>query len=499
MSLSSTARGVIQDIERLEGAYVGGQLVSFDGVEHIPVISPRDGRPIGVLHAADETQVDLAVHVARTAFRMSGWATAPARDRGDVLKKWALLIGENAQELATMISLEMGKPVSQALGVELAAVEKCIRWYGELADKVSDKLIAHEQSVLAYSVEAPAGVVAAVVPWNFPLTMTAWKLAPALLAGNSVVVKPSEQTPFSALRLAELAGEAGLPAGVLNVVNGLGRVAGQALGRHPDVDVLTFTGSPVTGRAFLKYSAESNGKRVWPELGGKSATIALPDADIQAAAASAAENAFFNQGQMCSASSRLIVFEENADEAVAAACEVAAALQPADPLDAGTAFGAVVSAAAVTGIEAKVADALEQGAALVAGSPRRTVVDGLEGGSYFAPVVLDHVDPGSRIAREEVFGPVLSIIRVGSEAEAIRVANDTRYGLAASVWGRDVSAIHRVTRAVKAGVIWVNCYEEGDMRLPFGGVKESGFGRDKGADALHKYTDTTAVWMKLDA
>ncbi|MFC9514329.1 aldehyde dehydrogenase family protein [Nocardiaceae bacterium NPDC056970] len=499
MSLSSAARDAIQDIERLEGAYIGGQLVSFDGVERIPVISPRDGRSIGMLHAADETQVDLAVHVARSAFRMSGWATAPARERGDVLKRWARLVGENAHELAAMISLEMGKPLSQALDVELAAVEKCIRWYGELADKVTDKLLAHETSVLSYSVESPAGVVAAVVPWNFPLTMTAWKLAPALLAGNSVVVKPSEQTPFSALRLAELAGQAGLPAGVLNVVNGLGREAGQALGRHPDVDVLTFTGSPVTGRAFMKYSAESNGKRVWPELGGKSATLVLPDADIRAAAASAAENAFFNQGQMCSASSRLIVLEENADEAVAAACEVAAALQPRDPLDVGTAFGAIVSTGAVSGIEAKVADALEQGATLAAGSAQRTVLEGLEGGSYFAPVVLDHVAPDSRIAQEEVFGPVLSVIRVGSEAEAIRVANDTRYGLAASVWGRDIAAIHRVTRAVKAGVIWVNCYEEGDMRLPFGGVKESGFGRDKGADALHKYTDTTSVWMKLDA
>lgn len=498
MSLSSTARDAMQDVVRLEGAYLDGQIVALDGAERIPVISPRDGRSIGVLHAADETQVDRAVAVARTAFRTSGWATAPARERGDVLKKWALLVGENARELATVIALEMGKPVSQALEVELAAVEKCIRWYGELSDKMSEKLIAHEESVLAYSVEAPAGVVAAVVPWNFPLTMTAWKLAPALLAGNSVVVKPSEQTPFSALRLAELAGQAGLPPGVLNVVNGLGRDAGQALGRHPDVDVLTFTGSPAVGRAFMKYSAESNGKRVWPELGGKSATVVLPDADIRAAAASAAENAFFNQGQMCSASSRLIVFEDNADEAVAAACEVAAALQPRDPLDAGAAFGAIVSAGAVTGIEAKVADALEQGATLAAGSAQRAVVDGLEGGSYFAPVVLDHVDPTSRIAQEEVFGPVLSIIRVRSEAEAIRVANGTRYGLAASVWGRDVGAVHRVTRAVKAGVIWVNCYEEGDMRLPFGGMKESGFGRDKGADALHKYTDTTSVWMKLD-
>ncbi|CRK51543.1 Aldehyde dehydrogenase family protein [Rhodococcus sp. RD6.2] len=486
------------EIELRQGAYVGGRLVDVGGADRVAVVSPRDGRTIGYLHAADRAFVDHAVAVARRAFDTSGWAGAPMRERGDVLVKWAGLVAESARDLASTVSLEMGKPVSQALNVELAAVEKCLRWYGELAGKRSDALLAHEDSVLAYSVEEPAGVVAAVVPWNFPLTMTVWKLAPALLAGNAVVLKPAEQTPFSALLLAELGSRAGLPDGILNVVNGLGREAGQALGRHPDVDVVTFTGSPATGRAFMNYSAESNGKRVWPELGGKSATVVLRDADVRAAATSAAENAFFNQGQMCSASSRLIVLDEHADEAVAVACEVAAALQPADPLDPATGFGAIVGLDALAGIEEKVADALEQGATLAAGSSRRAVVPGLEGGAYFAPVVLDHVRPETRIAQDEVFGPVLSVIRVASEDEAISVANGTRYGLAAGVWGRDVAAIHRVTRALRAGVVWVNCYEEGDMRLPFGGIKESGFGRDKGADALHKYTDTKSVWMRLD-
>ena len=498
MSLLSAARSSAQEIDMPVAAFLDGRLVHLDGAESLPVTSPRDGNRLGVLHAAGAEHVDQAVAIARRAFDSSGWAQTTAAQRGVVLKKWADLVAENAEELAVTISLEMGKPVKDAREVELAAVERCLRWYGELCDKVTQTLLANEGTSFAYTFEAPAGVVAAVVPWNFPLTMLAWKISPALAAGNSVVVKPSEQTPFSALKLAVLAAEAGLPDGVLGVLNGLGPVAGQALGRHGDVDVLTFTGSPATGRAFMKYSAESNGKRVWPELGGKSATIILQGADVKAAASSAAWAAFYNQGQMCSASARLIVLEGDADEAVAAAREVAAGMQPQDPLDPATTFGSIVSAASVAMIERKVAAAVEKGAHLVAGSAQRTVVKGLEGGSYFAPVVLDHVDPASDIACEEVFGPVLSVIRVASEEEAIRVANGTRYGLAAAVWSNDISVIHRATRSLRAGVIWVNCYEEGDMRFPFGGIKESGFGRDKGADALKKYTDTTAVWMNLD-
>lgn len=481
-----------------EGAFLDGQIVSLDGADRVSVISPRDGSVLGEFEAANETHIDQAVKTARRAFEESGWAQATAVHRGAALKRWADLIALNAQDLALTIALEMGKPVQNALTVEVAAVEKCIRWYGELCDKVTNKLLAFEEDTFAYSFEAPAGVVAAVVPWNFPLTMTAWKIAPALAVGNSVLIKPSEQTPFSCIKLAELGTQAGIPNGVLGVVNGLGKVAGQALGRHHDVDVLTFTGSPATGRAFLKYSAESNGKRVWPELGGKSATIILSGADIQAGASTAAWAAFYNQGQMCSASARLIVLEEHADAAVAAACATAASMQPSDPLDKESTFGPVASLGALNNIQRMVTQALQEGAVLAAGSPARTVVPGLSGGYYFAPVVLDHVAADSTIAQEEVFGPVLSVIRVKDEAEAIRVANSTRYGLAAAVWGNDAAALHRVTRALKAGVIWVNCYEEGDMRFPFGGVKESGFGRDKGADALHKYTDTISVWTKLD-
>ncbi|WP_051389287.1 aldehyde dehydrogenase family protein [Arthrobacter sp. 35W] len=498
MSLRSAGHAPQSDLDLSEGAFLDGRITALEGAESVPVTSPRDGSTLGSIDSAGPEHVDQAVAIARRAFESSGWAQATAANRGIVLKKWADLVAQNARDLAVTISLEMGKPLMDAQNVEVAAVERCLRWYGELCDKVTHSLLANEGSAFAYSFEAPAGVVAAVVPWNFPLTMLTWKIAPALAVGNSVVVKPSEQTPFSALKLAALAVEAGLPNGVLGVINGRGPVTGQALGRHGDVDVLTFTGSPATGRAFLKYSAESNGKRVWPELGGKSATIILPGADVKAAASSAAWAAFYNQGQMCSASARLIVLEEDADEAVAAACEVAATMQPGDPLEEATVFGAIASAASVAAIEAKVADALAQGASLMAGSPDRTVVQGLESGSYFAPVVLDHVDPASRIGREEVFGPVLSVIRVSSEEEAIEVANGTRYGLAAAVWSNDISTIHRVTRSLRAGVIWVNCYEEGDMRFPFGGVKESGFGRDKGADALKKYTDTTSVWMNLD-
>lgn len=477
---------------------VGGRRLLSDATTGFDLISPRDGAVLAVVADGAASDVDAAVRSARAAFDSGVWSRAAAIERGRVLVRFGDLVEEHARELALRISLEMGKPVQDALGVEMRAVAQCLRWYGQLADKLPGEAPQATPDALALVTREPAGVVGAVVPWNFPLTMTAWKLGPALVAGNSVVLKPAEQTSVSALRLGELALEAGLPAGVLNVVPGRGDTVGEALGRHPDVDVLTFTGSVAVGRRFLGYSAESNGKRVWPELGGKSASVVLGDADIDAAGRTTAWGAFYNQGQMCSASSRLIVLRDAHDRAVEAAVAQAAAMIPGDPLSGTAASGAVVTERQLERILGFVDRALAAGASLAAGSPSRFDI-GTGRGSYVAPIVLTDVRPEMEIAQVEVFGPVLSVLAVDSVDEAIAVANGTPFGLGAGLWTRDLASAHQVSRRLRAGTVWVNCYEEGDMSLPFGGVGDSGFGRDKGAHAVDKYTDVKSTWIELGA
>ncbi|WP_025156644.1 aldehyde dehydrogenase family protein [Leifsonia aquatica] len=477
---------------------VGGRRLLSDATTGFDLVSPRDGAVLAVVADGAASDVDAAVRSARAAFDSGVWSRAAAIERGRVLVRFGDLVEEHARELALRISLEMGKPVQDALGVEMRAVAQCLRWYGQLADKLPGEAPQATPDALALVTREPAGVVGAVVPWNFPLTMTAWKLGPALVAGNSVVLKPAEQTSVSALRLGELALEAGLPAGVLNVVPGRGDTVGEALGRHPDVDVLTFTGSVGVGRRFLGYSAESNGKRVWPELGGKSASVVLGDADIDAAGRTTAWGAFYNQGQMCSASSRLIVLRDAHDRAVEAAVAQAAAMIPGDPLSGTAASGAVVTERQLERILGFVDRALAAGASLAAGSPSRFDI-GTGRGSYVAPIVLTEVRPEMEIAQVEVFGPVLSVLAVDSVEEAIAVANGTPFGLGAGLWTRDLASAHQVSRRLRAGTVWVNCYEEGDMSLPFGGVGDSGFGRDKGAHAVDKYTDVKSTWIELGA
>jgi gamma-glutamyl-gamma-aminobutyraldehyde dehydrogenase len=462
------------------------------------LVSPRDATVLTVVADGTAADVDAAVRSARAAFESGVWSRSTATERGRTLVRFGDLVEANARELAVRISLEMGKPVQDALAVELRAVAQCLRWYGQLCDKLPGEAPEATQDALALVTREPAGVVGAVVPWNFPLTMTAWKLGPALAAGNSVVLKPAEQTSVSALRLGELALEAGLPAGVLNVVPGRGDTVGEALGRHPDVDVLTFTGSVAVGRRFLVYSAESNGKRVWPELGGKSASVILSDADIEAAGRTTGWAAFYNQGQMCSASSRMVVLRDVHDRAVAAAVAQAAAMTPGDPLSGEALSGAVVSERQLERILGFVDRALADGATLAAGSTDRFDI-GTGRGSYVAPIVLTDVRPEMEIAQVEVFGPVLSVLAVDSVDQAVAVANGTPFGLGAGLWTRDLSAAHRVSRRLRAGTVWVNCYEEGDMSMPFGGVGESGFGRDKGSHAIDKYTDVKSTWIELGA
>ncbi|GAA4667217.1 aldehyde dehydrogenase [Streptomyces chumphonensis] len=479
---------------RLDGSHL------IDGSAHaggrtFTVVSPRDGRPLAEVADGGAADVDRAVAAARRAFDVGPWPRLAPAERGRVLTRVADLVEERRADLALTVSLEMGKPITDAFDIELRALIATFRWYGQLADKLTDTSPHTAPDALALVTREPAGVVGAVVPWNFPLTLAGWKIAPALAAGCSVVLKPSERSPLSALHLARIAGEAGLPPGVLNVVNGDGPVAGRALGLHPGVDVLAFTGSTAVGRHYLRYAADSNLKRVWLELGGKSPNIILPDApDLETAAATAAWGIFFNQGEMCTAPSRLLVHSSIAERVTEAVVERARSLRVGDPLDPSTEMGALAGEEHLDRVLGHVHAALDAGARLRTGG-ERTLAE--TGGTYLRPTVFDRVDPDSALARDEVFGPVLSVLPFDDLDEAVALANATDYGLAAGLWTSDLSTAHRVARALRAGTVWVNCYEEGDLTVPFGGMKQSGNGRDKSAHALEKYTELKTTWIRL--
>ncbi|WP_435278881.1 aldehyde dehydrogenase [Streptomyces sp. 1222.5] len=465
------------------------------GGSTFPVVAPRDGQVLTDVADGGAAEIDAAVAAARRAFDHGPWPRLAPADRGRVLLRLAELLDEHRTELALTVSLEMGKPITDAHDIELRAVVNTFRWYGQLADKLTGESPHTAPDALALVTREPAGVVGAVVPWNFPLTLAGWKIAPALAAGCTVVLKPSENSPLSALLLGRLALEAGLPPGVLNVVNGDGPVAGRALGLHPDVDVLAFTGSTAVGRHFLRYSADSNLKRVWLELGGKSPNIVLPDApDLDRAAATAAWGIFFNQGEMCTAPSRLLVHSSVAEQVTEAVVARARALRVGDPLDPATEMGALVGEQHLDRVLGHVRAATADGARLRTGGAR-TLTE--TGGVYLEPTVFDRVTPDSRLAREEVFGPVLSVLAFDDLDEAVALANATEYGLAAGLWTSDLSTAHQVSRALRAGTVWVNCYEEGDLTVPFGGMKQSGNGRDKSAHALEKYTELKTTWIQL--
>ena len=473
----------------------------IDGVVGAPVsgtpierVSPRDGSALPAVAAAAPADVDRAVTGARAAFRSGVWSALAPRQRGQALIRFAELVERDARRLALTISVEMGKPAQDAHDVELRAIATTLRWYGELADKLDDASPQVGPDALALVTREPAGVVAAITPWNFPLTMTGWKIGPALVAGNSVVLKPAEATSSVVLALGELALEAGIPAGVLQVLPGAGQVIGQALGRHPDVNVLAFTGSGRVGRLLQGYAAESNGKRVWPELGGHSASVVLADADAEQAGATIGWAAFYNQGEMCSAARRLIVHRDVADAVIAAAVRTAGEMVPADPLDPTSRSGALISLAARDQIARVVDEAVAAGATVLAGG---RIVEPVPGGAYYEPTILSGVAPGTTLHATEVFGPVLTVTVVDSNEEAIALANDSDYGLAASLWTRDLAAAHRFSRALDAGTVWVNCYEEGTLSMPFGGRRDSGFGADKSGHAVDKYTDLKSVWIAL--
>lgn len=458
-------------------------------------VSPIDGRHLADVACCGKEDVDLAVAAARRAFEDGRWARKAPLDRKRIMCRLAELIRAHRDELALLETLDMGKPISDSTSIDVRAVANCFDYYGESIDKIYDEVAPTAPGSLALVTREPLGVVAAVVPWNFPMLMASWKVAPALATGNSVVLKPSEQSSLSAIRLAELALEAGVPPGVFNVVTGWGPETGQALGLHMDVDGLFFTGSTQVGKYFMEYSARSNLKRLGLELGGKSPNIILSSyRDIRHAAETSANSAFFNQGEMCTCPSRLVVEESVHDEVVEVLKEKTADFVPGDPLDPEVCFGAMVDERHTGRVMEFVDIARQDGAAVAAGGNR---VRQETGGCYIEPTIFDHVDNEMRVAQQEIFGPMLSVIAVKDVDEAIRVANASPFGLASAVWTDDLTTAHRVSREIRAGLTYVNCYDCDDMTVPFGGFKESGIGRDKSLHALDKYTELKTTWISL--
>ncbi len=474
-------------------AFIGGRFVDAADGDRFDCVNPATGAVLTRVASCKTADVDAAVAAARKAFEAGHWSRAAPGERKAVLLRLAELIRANLAELALLDCLDMGKLVTDAATIDAPGSAHFFQWYAEAVDKIYDEVAPTGPGDLALVRRVPLGVVGAVTPWNFPLDMATWKSAAALAAGNSVVLKPAEQSPLSALRLAELAAEAGVPEGVFNVVPGFGETAGQALGLHMDVDCLAFTGSTAVGKIFMQYAGRSNMKPVWPETGGKSPNLIFADChDLDRAAEMAAFGIFFNQGETCSANSRLYVQRAIKDAFVEKMTALAADHQPGDPLDPASKMGAIVDRAQTDRIM-RFIEAGRRSASLVCGG-RQVTVDGR--GLYVEPTIFDDVAHHDPLAREEIFGPVLSIIPFDTEEEAVAMANDSIYGLAASVWTDDLSRAHRVADALHAGTVSVNTVDALSAQTPFGGMKQSGFGRDLSLHSLDKYTALKTIWIR---
>ncbi|WP_039031737.1 aldehyde dehydrogenase PuuC [Leclercia adecarboxylata] len=455
-------------------------------------LNPAAAQPLAQVARGKKADVDRAVQAARQAFDDGAWSQASPAKRKAVLYAFAELMEQHREELALLETLDTGKPIRHSLRDDVPGAARAIRWYAEALDKVYGEVAPTGAGELAMIVREPIGVVAAVVPWNFPLLLACWKLGPALAAGNSIILKPSEKSPLTALRLAALAKEAGLPDGVFNVISGFGHEAGQALSQHPDVDVMTFTGSTRTGKQLLKDAGESNMKRVWLEAGGKSANIVFADcADLDQAVSATAAGIFYNQGQVCIAGTRLLLEESIADAFLEKLKQQARNWQPGDPLDPNTTLGTLIDASHADTVHGYIRAGSEHGTLLLDG--RNTSLSAAVG-----PTVFVDLPANSPLHKEEIFGPVLVVTRFKDEDQALALANDSQYGLGAAVWTRDLSRAHRLSRRLKAGSVFVNNYNDGDMTVPFGGYKQSGNGRDKSLHALEKFTELKTIWIALE-
>ena len=473
--------------------FINGEYSAAADNSVFATVDPTAQQTLAEVARGKKGDVDRAVQAARGVFDRGDWSQASPAQRKAVLHKFADLMEAHREELALLETLDTGKPIRHSLRDDVPGAARAIRWYAEAIDKVYGEVAPTGGNELAMIVREPIGVIAAVVPWNFPLLLACWKLGPALASGNSVVLKPSEKSPLTALRLAGLAKQAGLPDGVFNVVSGFGHEAGQALAQHHDVEVITFTGSTRTGKQLLKDAGDSNMKRVWLEAGGKSANIVFADCpDLQKAVNATAGGIFYNQGQVCIAGTRLLLEESIADRFLDLLKEQAKGWQPGNPLDPNTTMGMLIDNSHADSVHSFIR----------AGEAHSTLLlDGRKNPwpAAVGPTIFVDVDPASALSQEEICGPVLVVTRFKTEEQALALANDSRYGLGAAVWTRDLSRAHRVSRRLKAGSVFVNNYNDGDMTVPFGGYKQSGNGRDKSLHALEKFTELKTIWIALES
>lgn len=476
-------------------AVINGKLVAAHSGKTFDNITPRNGVVVNKVAECDSADVDDAVQAARRSFEDGTWRKLHYSRKKRMMFALADLMEKHAETFAVLESLDVGKPIDNSLKSDVPGSIKTLRYYAEALDKVYGEVGPETNDRISFAVHEPLGVIGIIVPWNFPLLMTMWKVAPAIAMGNSVVIKPAEQSPLTALFLGQLALEAGFPPGVINVVPGFGQTAGKALALHNDVDMIAFTGSGNVGKLLMQYSGQSNLKRVSLELGGKSPQIVFADCpDLNAAAEHAAWGIFYNQGEVCTAGSRLLVEESIAEAFTERLLDVAKTIKPGDPLEPRTQFGAMVSSEQMQTALRYIEKAKSEGADLRLGGKRTREETG---GFYVEPTVFAGVTPDATLSREEVFGPVLAITKFKSSDEALKLANDTVYGLAAGLWTRDISLAHRAARELKAGLVWVNGWDSCDITMPFGGFKQSGFGRDRSLHALHKYADLKAISITL--
>ena len=474
--------------------WIDGAFVDAAGGARFESLNPATGEAIASVSLAEASDVDRAVAAARAAYDDGRWTGLAPRERMEILYRFAALIDAHAERLALLDTLDMGKPIADMLAIDLPACVETIRFMAEYVDKMEGSVTNTERDVMHFVLREPLGVVGAISPWNYPLLMAVWKIAPALAAGNTVVLKPAEQAPLSCLRLAELFGEAGGPAGVFNVINGPGEVTGKALALHEDVDKITFTGSTATGKLIMQYAGQSNLKKVALECGGKSPQLFLGDlADLDRAVTAAINGIYANMGEVCNAGSRLLVDRAIHDDFVARFIEQGRdAYVPGDPLDPATNLGPLVTAADQRRVLGMIEGGRKAGAKLEFGGDAPSLP-----GAYVNPTLFTGVSNDMPIARDEIFGPVAAVIPFDGPDEAVRIANDTIYGLTAGVWTRDLDRAMRLVREIQAGVIWVNSFDEGDMTQPFGGYKQSGNARDKCVDSILSYTQTKSAWFRL--